>query len=320
MDCSNCGQPVSADQAFCGVCGTRVEVAPPPVPEAVAPTQPMPPQPPGPAAPPAYDPAAYQQQYAPQPGYEQPYAQQPYAQPGYQQPYAQSTPPRKKKTGLIIALVAVGAVVIIGAIIGGIVILRGLSGYSGTTASSVTDDPGTGAVADAPGEGYDTPEEALAAVFPADWVFSLQTEDSESMTYWVGPPNSEYTDEVVVEKMTDGSWVVTEDIPLDTEFDDGGLLPEDEAVATVMNFLDLIMQDRPAEAQQLCVPPFSEDPASAAYSNGDFIGYEIEGVVAQDDMTFWVHVSEEWRWGVEEFEYYVVPTELGYYISELRPY
>ncbi len=319
MDCPNCGKPIGADQAFCGECGARIEApAPQPVPEPVAPTQVMPQQPAPPAqpGPPAYNDAAYQQQYA-QHQYQQQYAQQPYQQQYAQQPYVQQ-PPRKKKTGLIIAIVAIVLVVVIGGVVGGILLLRSLNDKSGTTSSGTsTQEPAIEAPAS---DAYPTPEAALAALFPADWVFSLQTDDPEFKTYWVGPPNSEYTDEVVVERTVDGQWTVTEDLPLDTGFDEGSLLPEDEAVATVMNFLDLIMQDRPLEAQRLCIPPFSDDPASAQYSNGDFIGYTIEGVTAQDDMTFWVHTAEEWRWGVDEFEYYVVPTELGYYISEARPY
>lgn len=312
MECAKCGGSVQADQAFCGVCGEPVAAPAPqpvPVPEPVAVTQPLPQQP----AAPVYDPAAYEQQYA-QPTYQpQPYPQQ-YAQPTYQQP------PRKKKTGLIIAIVAVVLVFLIGGTVGGIFLVRALYNNATPTVSSSGGSIG-GSTSEAPvtGEGYATPEEALAAVFEADWVFTLQADEGDFMTYWVGPPNSEYTDEVIVERMIDGSWIVTEDVPLDLG-DMGGLLPEDEAVATVSNFLDLIMQDRPLEAQQLCISPFSEDPASAGYSNGDFITYEIVDVKAQEDMTFWVHTREEWRWGADEFEYYVVPTELGYFISELRPY
>lgn len=258
----------------------------------VAATQQMPAQ----AAPPAYNEAAYQQQYA---------------QPAYQQP---QQPPRKKKTGLIIAIVAVVFVLLACAVVGAVVAFRSLA----DNVNEVTTQEPVISEEPAEADGYASAEEALAATYSSDWVFELQWDDGDIRTYWAGPPNSEFTDEVVVERSASGMWSVTQSVAL--EFGEPGLLPEDEAVATVMNFLDLIMQDRPLEAQQLCVPPFSEDPASAQYSNGDFIGYDIEGVTAEDDMTFWVHTVEEWRWGVEEFEYWVVPTELGYFIADLRPY
>lgn len=331
MDCPNCGKPVSPDQAFCGECGARLETQPVPVapqppvpvappasaaaaepaaPPAAAPTQPMPQQP---AAAPAYNDAAYQQQYA-----QQPYQQQ-YAQPGYQQPYVQQPQP-KKKTGLIVGIIAVVAVVVIGAVVGGILLLRSMSGGSETppsgSAGTVT-PPSGGDISDA--SGFATPEDALSDVYPSDWAFKLQSDDGDMRTYWVGPPNSEFTDEVVLEQ-ADGSWTIVETIPIGMSDVSEDGTPEDEAVTTVMDFLDLIMQDRPLEAQQLCIPPFSEDPASASYSNGDFLGYEILDVTAQEDMTFWVHTAEEWRWGTDEYEYYVVPTELGYYISDVKPF
>jgi hypothetical protein len=80
------------------------------------------------------------------------------------------------------------------------------------------------------------------------------------------------------------------------------------------------MDDRPLDAQALTIEPFSNDPASAQYSDGDFWGYAFDGVDSHEDGTFRVYVIETWSWGEEHYAYYVVPTELGYYISELEPY
>ncbi|MDZ4655720.1 MAG: zinc ribbon domain-containing protein [Coriobacteriia bacterium] len=302
MECPTCGKPIGDGQAFCGECGARIEAS-----EPVAATPPAQPAPP---APPVYNEAAYQQQYA-QPGPQQQYAQ----------PYQQQPPP-KKKTGLIIAVLAVVFVFVVGGVVGGIFLIRSLADDTETITPPLTNDPGTDTGDDViPSDGYATPEDALAAEYPADWVFTLQSDDDSYMIYWVGPPNSEYVDEVVVGRTADGSWVVREVIPIEMSDISGEITPEDEAVDTVKQFLNLIMQDRPLEAQQLCVSPFSEDPASASYSNGDFISYEIVDVVGATDMTFLVHTVEEWRgWDAEGWEYYVVPTELGYRIADLRPY
>jgi hypothetical protein len=169
--------------------------------------------------------------------------------------------------------------------------------------------------------GYPTAIAAVEADVPADWVIDLIADDGASVEFWVGPPNSEYVDAYIVEQLSDGSWVVAEILPIGAP-DDGGTTfsSQDEAVATVSGFLDAIMEDRPMDAQALTVEPFYSDPASAQYSDGDFYGYTFDGVDSYEDGTFRVYVIEEWAWGTEYFAYYVVPTELGYYISEVEPY
>lgn len=98
--CPNCGNPIEAGDAFCNNCGAKLGAQPTPQPERAA-TQaygdpytqtPQPSQQP-------------QQQYAP---YRQPVRQpnQPYPQYGYPQP------PKKKKTGLIIALSIAGVIAV----------------------------------------------------------------------------------------------------------------------------------------------------------------------------------------------------------------
>ena len=86
--CESCGSPLTPGQRFCESCG------------AVVPEIPAQPD--------------YAQPYQ-QPAYEQP--QQPYQQP-YQQPaYTQPAPQQpKKKTGLIIALCAIAALIVVGVV------------------------------------------------------------------------------------------------------------------------------------------------------------------------------------------------------------
>lgn len=117
MYCTNCGAPNADDAAFCTSCGTPLKAQDTNQPQEQAP-----------AAPPqAYTPPP-QQAYAPPP--QQPYPpQQAYPQqhPGYAYP---PQAPKKKKTGLIIGIVA-GVVVIAIAIALVLILTGGGGGFSG---------------------------------------------------------------------------------------------------------------------------------------------------------------------------------------------
>lgn len=114
MNCTQCGYQNPEDSRFCRQCGAPLqsqgETAPQPAPAQPDPSETQTQQPP------QYQPPQ-QEAYAPppQPPYNQP--QQPYAQ----QPYAQQPPyqgaPKKKKTGLIIGLIAGGVVLIAAAVV-----------------------------------------------------------------------------------------------------------------------------------------------------------------------------------------------------------
>ncbi len=99
MNCSQCGSPIVEGSRFCQKCGAPVQELP------NAPAQ-------APQTAPSPQPLNFQQPQQPpyQPYAQQPYAQQPYGAP----PYPGAFPPKKKKTGLIIGIIA-GAVVLIGA-------------------------------------------------------------------------------------------------------------------------------------------------------------------------------------------------------------
>jgi hypothetical protein len=60
------------------------------------------------------------------------------------------------------------------------------------------------------------------------------------------------------------------------------------------------------------------DAASAAYSNGDFLSFTIDGVEPVGDGTFWVLTTEEWRSGTDTWRYRVVLTEAGWRIQDLE--
>lgn len=93
---------------------------------------------------------------------------------------------------------------------------------------------------------------------------------------------------------------------------------EDEVRFLVEDFLYAIMYDDADRAHSLTVEPFSNDPASAQYSNGEFAGFSVASVDAQSDGTYWVKVEEEWSWGTDRRRYHVVPTEIGRRINDLR--
>jgi len=355
MRCPNCQAEVRDGAAFCGSCGAAIpQVAPA---EATQPTAPMtPPAAAAPAAGPDTGQAqaeyerqmaeyrakqaeyerqkvAYEQQQAP---YQQPTQVMPPAQgqPGYAQPgYVQPPPPSKKKTGLVIGIVAAVVVVLIGLVVGGILIARNLADDAIQDLEASIEQPVVGdATGDQAGSdtgdtapamsSYATADEAVAAALAeddaGDWVFQIYDESGDTIVYWTGPPNSEWVSEITVQRGPDGSWTVTGAAPLEL----GGDVPMsagDEAAYIVLEFLTAVQQNRAEDAHGLTVEPFSLDPASASYSNGELTAFEVLAVEEQSDGTVWVTTSETWYGNIESWSYYVVPTEIGYRISSLEP-
>jgi hypothetical protein len=240
-------------------------------------------------------------------------------QPGFA---AAPPPPPKSKTGLIIGIVAAVLVVLVGGGIAAFVLLSGddeppsvtqggqtATGGGSTLPTATTDPPETG------GPEYETPEEALMAELPTDYVYELMADEPDLKEYWAGPPASEFDSVYLVERMADGGWEVVDSYPLEY----GGVESTEEEVAqyTVEDFLYAIMEDRPEDAQALTVEPFANDPASASYGGGDFSDFTIEGVRAVGDGTYWVETTEIWYGNEELYKYHVVPTELGWRIRDL---
>ncbi|GAB4286809.1 MAG: hypothetical protein Kow0067_11040 [Coriobacteriia bacterium] len=322
MNCPNCGKPFGPDQAFCGECGAALPEQPqapepgheaqpaPAAPEPVVPPQPTQPiphatQPMPPAAQPPVPPPYGQQP----PTYPPAYGQQPYVQPP-------ATPAKKGKGCLIAAIIGVVVVVLLGLVVGGYFVWRAMQ--EPTTTGTTTETPATGGQTETPSTGFATADEAVQAEIDPDWVYTVQRDDGNLVTYWIGPPNSEYVEEVLVEQQADGSWIVVDAYPIGQSDVPGDMsAAEAQAVDTVTAFLSAIMADDPQTAQSLTIEPFKNDPASASYSNGDFYDFFIMDTEMQDDGTVWVYVEEEWAWGVDRWAYYTVPTELGYYISDI---
>ena len=314
MDCAKCGQPVGDADVFCGTCGADLNaqraaaaqqptaVMPPPPPP-TAPGQPTEAMPPAP-------------QYA---------AQQPSPAPGVQPPPlpTQAAPSKQNKAALWIVLGIVAALLLFSCGSAGVwAFMFGPFKKEPPAPESVSPlPPSDGAESPAEESIPDvatsaTPDEAVRAAIPKDWVIRKVNESPQQVEYWAGPPNSEFTTVYLVNAQPAGGWLMTESYPLQAG---GDVQPTDEAKATVEQFLKLIQADKPMEAQALTVEPFRSDGASAEYSNGEFLSFSIDKVEDAGDNTVFVTTTEKWKSSTDRWTYRVVPTEAGMRISELMP-
>lgn len=339
MLCPGCQAEVREGAAFCGACGATLAQAPGDV-EAVTqplpqPTTPMPAQPAVPTPAEAdyarkmaeyeREKAAYdQQQYAAQ---QTAYQRQ---QTVYAQQSAQQVPPKKGKGGLIAAIVIILILLLVGCGVGGFFAFKAFKDKAqdtldGTT-DSLTSDTGDADTGDAvigkDLDSYPTAEEAVAAQLSAsginDWVYQLYDEGDGYATYWAGPPNSEFVDEIYLEQNADGTWSVIEVNSIGYGGDVSG--PSYEAEAVVWDHLIAVSEDRGLDAQALTIDPFRSDAAAAQMSAGGLGYFEVVSSTEQSDGTFWVQSVQEWYGSSENWEYYVVPTEAGYRIADVRPF
>lgn len=329
MLCPNCNAEVREGAAFCGSCGATIEAA-------AGATEPMSPPPaaPAPSAGPSPEEIEYQRQMAEyerqKAAYDQ--AQLAATQAAYQQPefgaqYAQpAEPPKRRKTGCVIAIV------------GGLVLLLlacsavgyfGYRAYKKAADAAIiapepeeTGDQGDESTGGSALDSYPTAEEAVRAHLSGagigDWISQLADEGDGWATYWAGPPNSEFVDEMYVEQNADGSWSVIEVYSIgDAGFGEGG--PADEAMVAVWDYLAAVYEDRGMDAQSYTVDPFRSDSASAQESAGGLDYYDVYGYTEEADGTFWVQTTQSWYGEEQGWEYWVVPTEAGYYIADVRP-
>lgn len=308
MNCPSCGTPAVDGDQFCGNCGASL-------------TQPVQPA--------VQQPAQQTQQMPAQASQQQPGA--------YQSPTAAALPPPPSggSAGIVIALAVIGMLLFAGLAIGGFFLYRSLQGGEtlDTVAIVETGAASTAATQATPTPvliGYATVEEAVEAA-AGGWVYDMLGNYGDSMEYVIGPPNSEYTDVLVLEKQSDGSWLVTRSYVYDTgspapqsasapPVAQQSMTAEDEATSVIGEFLYAIKQNRPNDAHALTISPFADDPASAQYSDGDLKSIEVLSATLQGDgTTVWVRSREVWTWGTEEWIYICVPTNSGYRISNLTP-
>ncbi len=243
---------------------------------------------------------------------------------------APPAPSRGLGAGAIIGITLAAVLVVAGLGIGGFFAWRAFSAKDEPTDTPVavdeTSEPGDELPPDPPAapSGFATAEEAVADYSPQDWVFDILTDEGDIKEYVIGPPNSEYSDVVVVAKQPDGSWLVEDSYPFDVgsiedDSGDSAMSPEDEATQVVGEFLYAVKEDRADDAHAYTISPFAEDPASAQFSNGDLLSIEVTDAQLQSDgSTVWVWSKEKWAWGTESYIYVCVPTNAGYRINELR--
>ena len=233
--------------------------------------------------------------------------------------------PKKRKTGLVIGLV-IGALLLCGALgAAGFFAWKAWSETAGDTGtpSTVTEPTVTEPVGSS---GFATAEEAMLAELEAadagDWAYQLYREGETEVTYWVGPPQSEYAEEIVVTKNADGTWAVTKvnAIEFGGDVPEGSVSAQDEALMTVEQFLYAVQDDRGEDAHALTVEPFANDAASAQVSAGMFDTFEISGAVEQSDGSYWVETVQVWSGAEERWQYLVIATQEGYRIADLQPW
>jgi len=321
MLCPDCKAEVGEGAAFCGSCGAPLDQAVTEV-----------------AGQASADQAVYAQQMAEYERQKAAYDQQQYAaqQVAYEQQQAvyaaqtgQQTPPAKKsKAGCIIAVVIILVLLLVGCGVGGFFALKAFEDAADEAATAVSsefgDSEGVSAGDGSTLDSYATADEAVQAQLDAsgvgDWVYTVYDEGDGYATYWAGPPNSEYVDELYLEENADGTWSVIEVYSIgDDGFSEGGSLEAgNEAMLVVEEHLTYVMADMGLEAQSLTVDPFHSDSASAQVSGGGFDYYEVVGYTEQSDGTFWVETTQTWYGSTESWEYWVVPTEAGYRIADIR--
>lgn len=358
MQCPNCQAELREGAAFCATCGaaapssvpgatpgpTAAEIPPPPPPPAPDAPAAAPETPAAPAPMSDADYAAQQAALADQQRYERELAEYERQKAAYDQQQTAVMPPvafapapaqppaaygqasqlpKKRRTGLIIGLVIGALLLCSGLGVGGYFAWKAMSDDGGDTPPAVTEPDVT--EPEAP-QGFGTAEEALVAELEkagwSDWAYQLYREGETQVTYWAGPPQSEYAEEIVVTKNADGSWSVTEMKPLEFGGDvsEGAGNSQDEAVMTVEQFLYAVQDDRGEDAHALTVEPFSNDAASAQVSAGMFETFEVSGAIEQSDGSYWVETIQVWSGAEERWQYLVVATQEGYRIADLQPW
>lgn len=294
--CPRCGAGYNEGDTFCGSCGNDLRVAQrPAVPMPVPPQQP------------AYPPQPY---------------------PAQQQPAYGQAPAKKKRTGLVIGIVA-GVLVLCGAcsaagVVGYLWFIPAKNAITKTETSggpaTSADSGAPAASGDATGEaqtGAQTSLEALKARLPEGWVYELTAERPTMKAYRAGPPASEWASAYVVEKGSSG-WTVTSEEPYNAAEGEPAAQDDSKAAADlVKQFRTAIKEGRTSEAQAMTIDPLHSDPASAEYANGEFVSFTIDKTEVVGDGTYWVYDTEKWKTYSAKWKFHVAPTEAGLRINEL---
>lgn len=369
MNCPACGAENPDGKEFCGDCGAHLSTGEPhedqaPPTDAPGPTEPHEEPPPLPDSPYVETTAIPHEQYAATPvappvaSYEQP-AQTPPAQPAYQAPpasyqapaqpsyQAQPTyqqpaqptygtppaPPPKKKTGLIIGIVA-GVVLL--CVLGCCITLFLIPTDDETTTNDtvVSEAEGErGRIEISEEEGFASSMDALTDVadqyYRGDdwWYLEIAIEDDYE-EYYITPDETTYDKGVIIEKRN-GEWFVTDVYTVDmsqvaveegTGTGEGAaasdLSEEDAAAMTVDAMLVAIMEGRIDDAYALTTTPLYDYDLSVL--TGEYTDWEFLGAEIQDDGSAVVIFTMYWSDGTTENVGALVVREEGtWYVSDI---
>ena len=374
MNCPACGAANPDDKEFCGDCGAHLDTgempadqaAPADAAGAVEPEEEpssMPDSPyvettaipheqyvPTPVAPPTgtYEPPsqppaqpAYQAPQTP-PAYQQPPAQTTYStQPAYQQPPTQpsyGTPPAappKKKTGLIIGIVA-GVILL--CILGCCITLFLIPTDDETTTTDedtivVEAEGERGRIEISEEEGFTDSMDALTDVADQyyrgeDWWYIEIAVEDDYEEYYITPDEATYDKGVILEQRN-GEWFVTDVYTVDMsqvaveegtgtgeEAAASDLSDEDAAALTVDAMLVAIMEGRIDDAYALTTTPLYDYDLSVL--TGEYTDWEFLGVEIQEDGSAVVIFTMYWSDGTTENVGALVLLEGGtWYVSDI---
>lgn len=341
MDCPACGAANPDDKEYCGDCGAHLETGelpagqePSPVPDSpYIETTAIPHEQytATPVVPPTgtYEPSAHQAPptYGQQPPtYEQPPAQATYqappAQPTYQAPPAQPTyaappaVPPKKRTGLIIGIVA-GAILlcILGCCLTLFLVPTDDETITGEDTIVVEAEGERGRIEISEEQGFASSMDALTDVADQyyrgeDWWYVEIAVEDEYEEYYITPDEATYDKGVILEMRGD-EWFVTDVYTVDMSqvaVEEGtgtgdvaaasDLSDEDAAAMAVDAMLVAIMEGRIDDAYALTTTPLYDYDLSeltGEYNDWEFLGAEI-----QDDGSAVVLFTMYWSDGTTE--------------------
>lgn len=363
MNCPACGAENPDDKEFCGDCGAHLDTGEMPAGDAPAEVEVdadgIPDSPyvettaipheqyaATPVAPPTgtYGQSqAYGEPQAPpaQPTYQQPPAQPAYqAQPTYQQPAQPTygTPPAappKKKTGLIIGIVA-GVILL--CILGCCITLFVIPTDDETTTTDedtivVEAEGERGRIEISEEEGFADSMDALTDVADQyyrgeDWWYIEIAVEDDYEEYYITPDEATYDKGVILEQRN-GEWFVTDVYTVDMsqvaveegtgtgeEAAASDLSDEDAAALTVDAMLVAIMEGRIDDAYALTTTPLYDYDLSVL--TGEYTDWEFLGVEIQEDGSAVVIFTMYWSDGTTENVGALVLLEGGtWYVSDI---
>lgn len=190
-----------------------------------------------------------------------------------------------------------------------------------TTGTAPTVPAGTGAKKPV---GYSSADKAVKAYLDIDWSYALLADYGKTVDFATAPPESDYTEVVIVTKQSDGSWKVsgTRAIGPGEMGQSEGIPIDDEAEFIVHQHLQALIHKDYEDARSMCVGSATSRVDDAWVRNGTLTTYKVNTVIMSNDgSTVRLEVNESWDfgnwWSNPDNTYTCVPTPNGYRISDV---